>query len=95
MKMNPKTKAKWVKALRSGKYKQCTGYMETDKGYCCLGVLREVAKPRTAASYGVTFLQTQNGEYIMLPEYVQRGLASLNDKKVPFEVIAGFIQVTL
>lgn len=36
-------KKKWLKALRSGKYKQGTGVLfdddETDGGYCCLGVL--------------------------------------------------------
>lgn len=30
----------WLKALRSGNYKQCKGklYNDTTKGYCCLGV---------------------------------------------------------
>lgn len=36
-------KTKWVKALRSGKYKQAEGILcekfgENDFGYCCLGV---------------------------------------------------------
>lgn len=30
---------KWIKALRSGKYKQTTGSLRDDKGHCCLGVL--------------------------------------------------------
>lgn len=30
---------KWVKALRSGKYKQGTDYLKNDGKYCCLGVL--------------------------------------------------------
>lgn len=44
MKLDPKVKAKWVKALRSGKYKQ-TKYQlrHPDEGYCCLGVLCETA----------------------------------------------------
>lgn len=29
---------KWVKALRSKKYEQCTGYLKKDNGYCCMGV---------------------------------------------------------
>lgn len=39
--MNKKLKAKWVKALRSGKYKQGRGqlYNPKTKRYCCLGVL--------------------------------------------------------
>jgi hypothetical protein len=41
--MNKPLIKKWVKALRSGKYKQVKNYLATDKGYCCLGVLCEVA----------------------------------------------------
>lgn len=31
-------KARWVKNLRSGKYKKGKNYLHTDKGFCCLGV---------------------------------------------------------
>lgn len=42
--MNPEVKKLWVKALRSGKYKQGTGVLHrTDDRFCCLGVLCEVA----------------------------------------------------
>lgn len=35
----------WVEALRSGKYKQGVGMLATkDNGYCCLGVLCELAE---------------------------------------------------
>lgn len=40
--MNPKVKSKWVKALRSGKYKQDKGTLKSGKGYCCLGVLTDL-----------------------------------------------------
>lgn len=33
----------WVKALRSGKYNQIQGCLRNDKGFCCLGVLSELA----------------------------------------------------
>lgn len=33
---------KWLKALRSKKYKQDTGYLKSSSGYCCLGVLGRV-----------------------------------------------------
>lgn len=34
---------KWVKALRSGDYKQCTGKMyKREHGYCCLGVAMSI-----------------------------------------------------
>ena len=33
---------KWVKALRSGEYKQTKGVLYNGKGYCCLGVLCKI-----------------------------------------------------
>lgn len=45
--MDPKLKKAWVKALRSGEYKQGRGHMceDTPEGprYCCLGVLVDIA----------------------------------------------------
>lgn len=32
----------WLKALRSGNFKQTTGCLQDDSGYCCLGVACEV-----------------------------------------------------
>lgn len=45
--MDKKLKAKWIKALRSGQYKQGTGYLcradlDTPKAFCCLGVLFDI-----------------------------------------------------
>ena len=44
--MNKEIKEKWVKALRSGEYRQGRGYLRKEKNdnpnkfnYCCLGVL--------------------------------------------------------
>jgi hypothetical protein len=34
---------KWVKALRSGKYKQTSGRLVRDGKYCCLGVACDVS----------------------------------------------------
>ncbi len=35
---------KWVKALRSGKYAQGQGTLNSDGRYCCLGVLCDISK---------------------------------------------------
>ena len=35
---------KWVKALRSGEYAQTTGTLVDRDGFCCLGVLCDIAK---------------------------------------------------
>lgn len=42
--MNKEAKARWLKALRSGRYKQATSRLKYDKSYCCLGVLCRVEK---------------------------------------------------
>lgn len=43
-KLPPDFKAKWVEALRSGKYKQCTSELSDEYGrFCCLGVACIVA----------------------------------------------------
>lgn len=33
----------WVAALRSGEYRQSTGRLRTPEGWCCLGVLTDIA----------------------------------------------------
>lgn len=40
--MNAELKARWVAALRSGEWKQCTGYLRDGDAYCCLGVLHKI-----------------------------------------------------
>jgi hypothetical protein len=37
--MNSQIKEKWIAALRSNEYKQAQGYLHTNEGFCCLGVL--------------------------------------------------------
>lgn len=44
--MEKRLKAKWVRALRSGRYKQTGGDLKNAEGYCCLGVLCSVAGAR-------------------------------------------------
>lgn len=39
----PEPKRLWVEALRSEEYGQAKGALRTEDGYCCLGVLCEVA----------------------------------------------------
>ncbi len=41
--MNKRIKTRWLKALRSGKYKQGQNKLKTDQGnFCCLGVLTDL-----------------------------------------------------
>lgn len=43
--MDQEIKARWVAALRSGRYPQTWGALRTSEGYCCLGVLCDVRDP--------------------------------------------------
>lgn len=40
--MDQKIKQKWIRALRSGRYKQTQNQLHDGKAYCCLGVLCRV-----------------------------------------------------
>jgi hypothetical protein len=54
MAMKPEVKAAWVKALRSGDYKQGRSVLRrNDDTYCCLGVLCELAVKAGAIAPGV------------------------------------------
>jgi hypothetical protein len=41
--MKPKIKSLWLQALRSGDYQQGRSYLRTGDGFCCLGVLCDLA----------------------------------------------------
>jgi hypothetical protein len=50
--MNPEIKAKWVEALRSGKYSQTQHVLRNENGMCCLGVLADIVDPEGWARDG-------------------------------------------
>jgi hypothetical protein len=41
--MHPDIRAQWCAALRSGEYQQGRGQLRRHDGYCCLGVLTDLA----------------------------------------------------
>lgn len=43
--MNAEWKAKWIAALRSGKYPRTQGKLRRPTGFCCLGVLCDLVDP--------------------------------------------------
>lgn len=45
--MNKRIKKLWIKALRSGKYKQGQNFLRSNGTYCCLGVLCDVYQKQT------------------------------------------------
>lgn len=42
---------KWIQALRSGEFNQAKGALETDNGYCCMGVACEILIPKDYLTY--------------------------------------------
>lgn len=100
-KMNKRIKAKWLKALRSGKYAQAVNtlvyksYYHTT--YCCLGVLRHCIHPKSNLSgdnHG-NLLHQRHLKETGLSHKVQLELASMNDSGLSFLSIAKWIEKNL
>lgn len=75
--MNKEVKAKWVTALRSGDYPQAQGYLRKEEGYCCLGVLCQVA-----ANEGVIPQPQWNGQAYVYSSEMQQAVAYPHAKVV-------------
>ena len=56
-KLKEEFKRKWIAALRSGEYTQCTEHLELGGGYCCLGVALKVMYPNAEPEYHQAFLR--------------------------------------
>lgn len=98
--MNPEIKKKWLKALRSGEYKQGRNLLRSNTDhYCCLGVLCDILNPNGWEKSGDSY--SMNGKTEYLPEDIQlesmvakdkeEKLAYFNDKGTPFSEIAKWI----
>ena len=51
--MNSQIKQQWVTALRSGEYTQTRWNLQTEQGYCCLGVLCDLYAKETGTKWKV------------------------------------------
>jgi len=81
LEMDPQIRARWVAALRSGKFEQGRDYLRWGDKLCCLGVLCELAAadgviPSPRPGMGNSWLYAEAGG--MLPPAVMEwaGLAS-------------------
>lgn len=103
--MDETIKAKWVAALRSGKYKQGFGFLNYRDKYCCLGVLCDVIDS-SKWLLGVNGLQSYNSQTQKLTDEMlktvgldvktQRTLITLNDREQrSFDSIANYIERNL
>lgn len=86
---------KWVRALRSGKYKQGVWMLKSLDRFCCLGVLCEIQKIKSddcrVIKSHMNPLKTGNG----VIKSLNQDLAGLNDSgDFTFDEIADLIQMT-
>lgn len=98
-------KAKWIKALRSGKFEQGSGALRREGKYCCLGVLAEVSgvAPESIEGHGVLLSVSPYLSEMLDPGYGrdrQIALENMNDgyrgtKKCSFPEIADWIEANL
>lgn len=90
--MDKKLAARWVKALRSGRYRQCRIMAQNSDGHnCCLGVLGRILRVK-----GLVY----NSCNCPLPstivsESIQIHFASMNDNGKSFKQIADAIETEL
>lgn len=104
--MNAKIKELWLKALRSGDYKQARNYLQRGERFCCLGVLCDL---HAKAGLGRWNDDLYDGEDKVLPRAIQdwaglgeaeptaegKTLSGLNDDGASFEQIADIIERNL
>ena len=91
--LDGKLKARWVKALRSGKYKQARSVLFNGQAYCCLGVLDVllgVPKEKIEDNDGIA-----GGCQKVLPHKIREELANMNDEGGRFTTIANYIEKNL
>lgn len=103
--MNPKIAKRWIKALRSGKYKQDTGQLRNGDKFCCLGVLCDLHAKETGMEWSKRGCYYE--EKHLLPSIViqwaglksnngklgpRRSLSKLNDNGASFRKIATVIE---
>ena len=95
--MNKTIKRKWVKALRSGRYRQTQLTLKNRHGYCCLGVLRQLMhRGSELADPHESLLAEKHLKECGLLNSQQQKLAYLNDDEdQTFPEIAGWIEKNL
>jgi hypothetical protein len=89
---------KWVKALRSGAYKQGKGQLFDEKGgYCCLGVLCDLAMMEGVTDFtpsNQTATNKYGGSYDFLPGEVKKWAGMKTEdgslRNIEIETLSGY-----
>jgi len=95
--MNAELKAKWIEALRSGRYKQGRGFLRNaNDEFCCLGVLCDIVDPSRWEKNGNKAC-AWDGLRMYPPDYLEpsmtRQYPHMNDvQKLSFNEIADFVE---
>lgn len=99
MSMNPEIKALWVKALRSGEYRQTHGLLYHNGGYCCIGVLGKALgvqlENKLPRDLRTSVLDIQAMEKAQLSSDEADAFALMNDEGYSFVAIADKIEEKL
>ena len=83
MALSKKWKDKWVKALRSGKYKKGKGALRArDNTFCCLGVLCDIKGRKWRQ-------QDKNDNYYVLTKYGTKDATGMRDGNSSLDGIGG------
>ena len=96
---------KWIAALRSGKYEQGKGILrDSSDKFCCLGVACNIYDPdgwekepnASVIGYGtplnISYMPVEVRQAFGLHGYRQEGLVRMNDRGMPFEEIADWLE---
>lgn len=107
--MNEVIKEKWADALESGEYNQTQGVLRDENGFCCLGVLCDLAvkegiipEPNLVSGALSTYYRYA-GDSTFLPQEVKEWarypktltLIGMNDRGNSFKTIAKYIREKL
>lgn len=99
--MNTTIKAKWLAALRSGKYQQGTGVLKNGDHFCCLGVLCSIAGVERDEENGWFIWRKEKGHATLpygfgrsvgVSDDAESTLAVMNDDGKSFAQIADYIE---
>lgn len=105
--MKAELKARWLTALRSGTYVQAREHLHTPEGFCCLGVLCDVAGaewkknvfgnmiPRWPGGVSMGFFALNKPEDFGLTSTIQNALMKKNDLGTSFAEIADWIETNV
>lgn len=84
--MDKQWKAKWIEALRSGKYNQAREILYNGEGYCCLGILCDISglgKWTEDREYINTF--GDDSSLTTLPEFVFTAMGFYESNPIPLQ----------